>query len=185
MTPLRTRPFLQNLLAYALLAAFLFGGGAWLVARLIVDDIPGRFRSNVFEFELPAGWTCVKEATESVCHKGKVPYAAVVILTMKERGPSDTMQRYVSHLSQAQGRSSGKDSWTSTVLGVETRRLGGHEWVIGRHFGSEIRNYYTDYYAALTSHKAILVTFSVHKSAQSAAQSEFSQMINTLKVYQQ
>lgn len=177
--------FLRNFTGALVLTLLLVSAGAWLAARPIVGTPAERLRTAAFEFELPAGWVCQREETEHVCKKGAPPHAAIVIMTMKERGPTDTLAKYRQHLSAPQAASdpSGR-TWTSEVLEVGEQRLGGHDWVIGRHLGSEIRNYHTDYYAALTSHKAILLTFSAHTSAREQAAKEFARMLQTLKVFQ-
>lgn len=43
-------------------------------------------------------------------------------------------------------------SWTSQVMSLGHCHLGWHDWIVGRHSESEVRNYITDHYAALTSH---------------------------------
>ena len=169
----------------ALATLVLLGGGAWLTARPIVGTPAERMRTSVFEFELAPGWSCVREGTEHVCRKATAAREAVAILTMKERGPSDTHARYKEHLSTPQQvEDQAGEKRTSQVIAVELRHLGGRNWVFGRHLGSEVRNYYTDYYATLTSHKAILLTFSVHRSSVDAFEPEFARMVESLKVFQ-
>ncbi len=177
--------FVLSFLLAALATGLAVGGGAWLAASQLVGKPPERLRTSVFEFALVPGWSCVREGTEQVCRKATASKEAIAIMTMKERGPSDTLERYRQHLSTPQQqRDKNGTQWTSDVISVEQRRLGGRDWIVGRHLGSEVRNYYTDYYAALTSHKAILVTFSVHRSAVQAFEPEFRRMVDTLKVFQ-
>jgi hypothetical protein len=177
--------FLRSFVLASLVTLLLVGGGAWLAARPIVGTPPQWMRTSVFEFELAPGWACVREGTEHVCRKGTQAKAAVAIMTMKERGPPDTAARYREHLSTPQQADDGKGaSWTSQVISVGQRRLGGRDWIVGRHFESEVRNYTTDYYAALTSHKAILITFSAHREHMAAFEPEFRRMVESLKVFQ-
>lgn len=179
------RPFLLAFVLAAAMTGLIIEGGAWWFARWLAGPAPERFRSAMFEFELAPGWQCHLEGTESVCRRGAPPYAAIVILAMKERGPMDTVEQYRTHLATPQQRSWDGQTWNSTVLSVEQRRIGGREWIVGRHLGSEIKNYYTDYYAALTSHKALLVTFSVHRTAMADEQPEFRRMVESLLVFQE
>lgn len=181
----RPPAFLIGFVGAAAATAFIVEGGAWWVARQFVGPPVERFRSGVFEFQLAPGWQCREEGTEFICEKGKPPYAAIVVLTMKWRGSTDTLAAYRQHLSTPQQRSFGGRTWTSTVVNVESRRIGGREWIVGRHFESELRNFYTDYYAALTSHKAVLVTFSVHQSAVAATRPEFRRMVESLLLFQE
>jgi hypothetical protein len=177
--------FLGSFLLSALAALTMLGGGAWLAARALVGPPAERMRTSVFEFELAPGWACVREGTEHVCRKGSASREAVAIMTMKERGPTDTVGQYLEHLSTPQTVTDRQGRrWSSRVIRVQRLRLGGREWIVGRHHESEVRGYTTDYYAALTSHKAILVTFSVHQDHVEAFAPEFARMVASLKVFQ-
>ena len=163
----------------------LAGGLGWGLAKWLVDPPPERYKSSVFEFELPKGWACQQEGTESVCRKGQPPSAAVCILTMKYRGPQDGLATYRAHLSAPQPlKHSDGQVVPSTIVSVDAARIGGRDWIVGRHLGSEVENYFTDYYAGLTSHVAILVTFSVHQRHVAEYEKDIRRMVKSLKVYQ-
>jgi hypothetical protein len=155
--------------------------GAWLLRK----PSPERFQSSFFEFDLPVGWVCKREGTEHVCSHGAPPFASILILTMKYRGENDTAAAYRQHLSNPKARNAKSGhQLNSTVIEVRQQHLAGHSWIVARHLNSEIENYYTDYYASLTSHIAVLVTFSAHKERHRDFQSDFDTMINSLKIYQ-
>lgn len=172
--------FLASALATLLLLGTSGGAIAWFVAPPPLE----RFRSSVFEFSLPRGWRCASDGPTSTCEVGAAPFAVTCILTMKYRGPADNRAAYVAHLSAPQPAASGGGAAASRVVSVGTQRIGAREWVVGRHFESEVRNYYTDYYAGLTSHVAILITFSTHKDHVARYERDIRTMVGSLKVYQ-
>jgi hypothetical protein len=162
------------------------GLAAWLVALAIVGEVPNRFRSPYFEFELPANWRCVQKGKDAVCRFGKPPSSAIIILTTKERGPTDSIDTYIEHLSKPISRQAmdGRPAGKSKVISFGTNWIGGRSWTTAQHLDSEVENFYTDYCITMTASLAILVTFSVHKNSTDVFRSEFNGMIKSLKVYQ-
>src|SRR5882757_6856334 len=62
-----------------------------------------RFRNAYVSFELPPNWNCKLEGAEWVCENdySKKQKEAIIILTAKEVGPSDSLAAYMSHLQTA------------------------------------------------------------------------------------
>jgi hypothetical protein len=131
-----------------------------------VKQPPDPFRTGSFEFNLAPGWWCDIEGTDYVCNPpGKPPYAAIAIMSIKERGADDTLTAYGNHLSQPKQPADGAiKSSVSEVVYVERIKLGHAEWVEALHRGSENANYNTYYLATTTSHLGIVVTMSVQKA---------------------
>jgi hypothetical protein len=171
--------------AAALLTTAVLGAVGWLVGKFAVPSPPEKFVSSIFEFQLPKGWRCEQQGTETVCVVGEQPYSAMCILAMKYRGPNDTFEAYREYLStprEIEDREG--EPLKSEVHRVEHRQIGGYWWVNGVHYQSEVPNYLTEYYATLTSHVAILVTFSVHLGHMDEHNKEFGALISSLKVHQ-
>lgn len=169
----------------ALLTAAVLASLGWLIGKLVAPAPPEKFVSSIFEFELPKGWHCQAEGTETVCHVGDPPVSAICVLAMKYRGPGDTFDAYLKHLSTPkQNKDTDGTLLPSEVQRVERRQIGGYRWVSALHYQSEIPRYFTEYYGTLTSHIAILVTFSVHRDHTNEHRKEFESMISSLKVYQ-
>ena len=173
------------LTAAVLTVAALSAAGA-LVARYAAPPPPERFVSSVFEFDLPKDWKCIREGTDTVCRSDGSPKSAVCILTMKYRGPNDTPEAYTKHLSLPRQSKSGDGNIVkSEVVRVGRRWIKGYTWTTGLHFQSEVTNYFTEYLAVVTSHVAVLVTFSAHKDFLEKHRAEFETMMSTLRVHQQ
>src|SRR5262249_38685190 len=138
------------------------GGIAWLITAVVVSPAREKFVSSTFDFELPEGWGCDEEGSETVCTAGPAPHDAIVILARKMRGPADTLAGYEEHLAgltqsaQAEGRANGGE-----VGRVRRRTIGKHEWVESLQLGSEVSGYLTRYLATVTSHIGVLVTVSM------------------------
>lgn len=104
---------------------------------------------------------------------------------MKYRGSDDTFEAYRAHLLRPRNtRSADGTIVQSEVRRVDTRRVAGYDWVSALHYQSEVPGYFTEYYATVTSHVAILVTFSAHRDHVERHRKEFDTMISSLKVHQ-
>lgn len=140
-----------------------------------------RFSNAYVSFELPSHWTCKREVSEWVCgsqYRDKSTQA-IIVLTAKESGPTDTPQAYKTHLTRSRQTSSGTPS---KVLHVRERHIKGHVWVDGMHLGSEVNNFYTRYLATVKGRLAIIVTFSAHKKYYTQYSSDFLRAIESLRV---
>jgi hypothetical protein len=149
---------------------------------VFVPAPPERFATTVYSFELAKGWKCVREGTEYVCHLGKPPSDAIIIATMKYRGPTDNMTAYEEHLRSpkpAVGREGNAD-----LVFLRRRRIAGTEWVEGVLRDSEVLNYETTYLAGNTAEIAILVTFTVHQQYRAVRSQDLHSMMESLVIYQ-
>lgn len=156
-----------------------FGVG---VAWLLIPVPPERFATNRFSFNLPRGWSCHREVTEYVCQLGKPPFDATVVLTMKYRAPTDTLESYEKHL-RAPMPAVGRDG-NADLISLKIVTLAGSQWVEGLLRDSEVHDYYTTYLAGNTAEVAILVTFSVHERFRGIREPDLQSMIESLVIYQ-
>ena len=137
-----------------------------------------QFTNSYMTFELPTGWACRLEGTEWVCSdtSEREGSSAIIIMSAKEEGPTDRLDLYEDELSTPRplkdndGNPIGR---SSRVEFVREERISGQTWIHGRQFESEVPNYYTDYFAGIESHIAILVTFSAHRSTFESAFARF------------
>lgn len=145
----------------------------------------GMFSSQYISFELPPNWNCKNEGTEWVCisQLEKQAKEAIIILTAKEAGPTDSLQIYEAHVKTPRvlPNATGKNV-PSQVLSVKQRLINGHPWVDGMHLGSEIASYYTRYLVTVKDRLAIAVTFSAHKAHYTKYSQDFLKSIESLRV---
>lgn len=144
------------------------------------------FTNAYISFEFPETWTCVLEQTEWVCRPSAPDQAqqAIIILTAKEVGPSDSLPSYEAHLKQPrQIQSRTGNLITSEVLNVGVNKLNDQPWVDGFHKSSEIPNYLTRYLATTKDNRiAVLITFSAHTLYYSKYAADFLRAIQSLRV---
>lgn len=144
------------------------------------------FRNAYVSFDLTERWDCTLEQTEWVCRTGGGSgdnREAIIILTAKEVGPSDSMTAYEAHLKTPRSIFSRTGTAIqSQILKVEQRNINQHPWVDGMHLASEIPNYYTRYLATTKDKIAVLVTFSAHKAHYSKYSTDFYKAIESLRV---
>ena len=142
------------------------------------------WRNSYVSFELPNQWTCQVEETEWICQGQKASKKeAIIVLTAKEVGATDSLDQYLAHLKAPKkiADSSGKPL-ESEVKIIRKRTLTNHEWVDGQHLHSEIPQFYTRYLATTKRSIAILVTFSAHKEVFTEYAPAFLRAINSLRV---
>ena len=178
--------FLGSFLLALTLTVATLGGVGWVVAQLVVATPREPFLTSAFEFDLAPGWWCELEGTEYVCNPpGKPPYAAIVVMAMKERNKDDRLDVYEEHLRQPKQIERADGSTVmSEVRRVQRIRLGGKEWVEALHVGSEIPNYLTYYLATTTSNLGILVTMSMEKEHAATYVAQLNEMMASLTTYQ-
>jgi hypothetical protein len=144
-----------------------------------------RFHNAYTSFELPPNWKCQREHTETVCTSryGKKSKEAIIILTAKEAGPSDSFANYLNYLKTPKTilTKAGKPN-QSKLLHVKDRNIANHKWVDGMHLGSEVTSYYTRYLATIKDRIAILVTFSAHQAHYTKYSKDFIRAIESLRV---
>lgn len=144
-----------------------------------------RFRNAYVSFELPPNWNCKLEGSEWVCENdfsGKTK-EAIIILTAKEVGPTDTLAAYLAHLQTPRtivGR--GGTPTKSQVIHVKERMISNQMWIDGMHLGSEVGPYFTRYLATIKDKISILITFSAHKEHFTKYSNDFIKAVESLKV---
>ena len=144
------------------------------------------FRNAYVSFDLTERWDCTLEQTEWVCRTGVGAgdnREAIIILTAKEVGPSDSMTAYEAHLKAPRsifGRTG--QPIQSQILKVEQRNINQHPWIDGMHLASEVPNYFTRYLATTKDKIAVLITFSAHKTHYSKYSTDFYRAIESLRV---
>jgi len=144
-----------------------------------------RFRNAYVSFELPPNWNCKLEGSEWVCENdfaGKTK-EAIIILTAKEVGPTDTLAAYLAHL-QTPRTITGRGGITSKsqIIHVKERMIGNQMWIDGMHLGSEVGPYFTRYLATIKDKISILVTFSAHKEHFTKYSGDFIKAVESLRV---
>lgn len=143
------------------------------------------FTNSYVSFELPDKWDCVLEQTEWVCRPTAPDQQqqAIIILTAKEVGPSDSLPAYEAHLKtprQITGRAG--NMIMSEILTVEGKKIADQPWMDGFHKSSEVQNYLTRYLATTKDKIAVLVTFSAHTLYYSKYSQDFLRAIGSLRV---
>lgn len=143
------------------------------------------FKNSYISFELPDRWECSTEATEWICRSlvQENSKQAIIILTAKEVGPSDSLEQYDAYLKTVKTIPGFKgEPLRSTVKHVKRTKIAGHEWVDSLHLASELPSFYTRYLATTKQRIAILVTFSAHQRHFTKYSTDFFRAIQSLKV---
>jgi LPXTG-motif cell wall-anchored protein len=144
------------------------------------------FQNSYVSFELPANWDCTLDGTEWVCVSkfAKQAKEAIIILTAKEAGATDSLISYKAHINTPRSLPDNKGKMVpSKVLALPKERLiANHTWVDGMHLGSEINSYYTRYLATIKDKLAILITLSAHKDHYTKYSSDFLKAVESLRV---
>ncbi|MBX3041965.1 MAG: hypothetical protein KF789_14760 [Bdellovibrionaceae bacterium] len=144
------------------------------------------FRNAYIAFEMPETWKCNLEVTEWVCRaeQGKESKEAIIILTAKEVGPSDSFPLYENHLNQTipLKLKTGATAESKIAYKAKTVTINDQPWIDGLHLGSEVPNYFTRYLATIKDKIAILVTLSAHKNYYTRYSQEFYKTVMSLKV---
>lgn len=145
------------------------------------------FRNAYVSFELPEDtWSCNLEQTEWVCRSSdpKASREAIIILTAKEVGPTDSFEAYMKHLSTPQPTAyKTQANLTSKVVYPSKQvMINDHNWVDGLHLASEVPNYYTRYLATIKDKIAVLVTLSAHSDYYTRYSKDFFKTVQSLRV---
>lgn len=143
------------------------------------------FRNSYMSFEMPDKWDCTLEQTEWVCKPADPANSqqAIIILTAKEVGPTDSLVAYEGHLKTPRTIASRIGTpLTSKILQTKQYKINDHIWIDGMHLSSEVPNYYTRYLATTKDKIAILVTFSAHTTHYTKYSADFLRAINSLRV---
>ncbi len=97
------------------------------------------FRNAYVSFELPETWKCMLEHTEWVCRSeiDKESKEAIIILTAKEVGPTDSFEAYIQHLSTPQTNSEKTGGVPSKIIYPPKKaQINDHTWIDGLHMKS-------------------------------------------------
>ena len=146
------------------------------------------FRNAYLAFEMPDHWDCNLEQTEWVCRSkdkdSKEAKEAIIILTAKEVGPSDSFQVYENYLNSPIKLKMKSQSGDQSKIIYKSKNLtvNNQPWIDGLHLGSEVPNYYTRYLATIKDTVAILVTFSAHKDFYTKYSQDFLKAVMSLQV---
>ncbi|MBC7465790.1 MAG: hypothetical protein H7256_07345 [Bdellovibrio sp.] len=131
-------------------------------------------------------WKCNLEQTEWVCRAEDPQEAkeAVIILTAKEKGPTDTFPLYESHMNNSISTPSRTGGMlTSTVVyKAMQNKVNDQVWLDSLHTNSEVQNYHTRYLATIKDQIAILITFSAHNRFYAKHSTNFNNTIKSLRV---
>ena len=145
-----------------------------------------KFSNQFTEFELPPKWQCSLEGAEWVCQSTDETKKrdAIIVLAAKLKGDLDTLERYQSYLQGPRVFSAPNGAGIkSTPKYAKVNPLNSHPWVDSLHAESEIPGFYTRYLATVKQDIAVLVTYSINKNKYNEYQSQFDEMIKSLKVF--
>lgn len=142
------------------------------------------FRNAYISFEMPETWKCNLEQTEWVCRseQGKEAKEAIIILTAKEVGPTDSFPLYESHLNSPISSNVRGGGDSKVVYASKNVKINDQSWLDALHLGSEVPNYFTRYLATIKDKIAILVTFSAHKQFYTKYSQDFFKAVMSLRV---
>jgi hypothetical protein len=109
---------------------------------------------------------------------------AIIILTAKEVGPTDSFDAYTKHLSTSQPTAykPQSNSTSKVVYPAKQIMINDHNWIDGLHLASEIPNYYTRYLATIKDKIAVLVTLSAHSDHYTRYAKDFFKTVQSLRV---
>ena len=139
------------------------------------------FRNSYVSFELPNDWKCKLEDTTWICinkKENKLKKTALIILTAKEKGPSDSFEIFESYLKTPR-LNKGKPS---TVMYVNNRTINNHRWIDSLHQRSEAPSFWTRYVATIHGGLSILVTYSSHVKFYTKYSADFIASVQSLKL---
>ena len=144
------------------------------------------FKNAYISFEMLDTWKCKLEQTEWVCRAEDPQESkeAVIILTAKEKGPTDNFPIYMDHMSKPMMLNLRTGGQTQSTVTMPPREevINDQKWLDGLHANSEVQNYYTRYLATIKDQIAILITFSVHNKYYAKHRAHFMDTVRSLRV---
>ncbi len=184
-------PFIRAFALTAILTLSALSGLAYAASIWLVAAPKDRFLTPFMELTMADGWRCSWEGSEGVCQKrnagdGSKDRSSIAIFAAKYRKPGmDSFPCYEQHL-RTPIRNSGPDgtAFASSFQHLQMRTIGEYLWMDTLLLDSELKNYYTQYLATLTSRIGILVTFSVRKEHYKDRLAEIESMIQRLRIYE-
>lgn len=145
-----------------------------------------KFSNQFTEFELPPRWQCALEGAEWVCQStdDTKKRDAIIVLAAKIKGDLDTFDRYKQYLNGPRVFTAPNGtSIKSSPKYTKDLTLNNQQWVDSLHMESEVPGFYTRYLATVKQDIAVLVTYSINKNKYSEYQSQFEEMVKSLKVF--
>lgn len=168
------------------LHTFLILGVAALIGGVSSIAQAKQFKNAYISFEIPERWNCALEATDWVCRSQEANESkeAIIVLTAKEVGPSDSLQIYENYMRNPikTTTKTGEVVMSQMMSPPSQKKINNLLWVDGFHISSEIQNYYTRYIATIKEKIAVLVTFSAHKEFYTKYSQDFFNAVNSLNV---
>lgn len=144
------------------------------------------FKNAYISFEMLDTWKCKLEQTEWVCRAEDPQESkeAVIILTAKEKGPTDNFPIYMDHMAKPMTLNLRTGGQTQSTVTMPPREevINDQKWLDGLHANSEVQNYYTRYLATIKDQVAILITFSVHNKYYAKHRAHFMDTVRSLRV---
>ena len=120
------------------------------------------FQNAFMSFDLPDRWQCHLDGTEWVCKSDSENRAkeAVIVLTAKEAGPTDSLGAYIDHLNApiTSKTNSGQTITSKVSIPPKQNLINDQIWVEGQHLHGEVPNFVTHYFATVKDKVAVLVT---------------------------
>lgn len=144
------------------------------------------FKNAYISFEMLDNWKCNLEQTEWVCRAEDPQEAkeAVIILTAKEKGPTDTFPLYENHMNNpiTSVNRAGTTMTSNVVYKSMPNKINDQTWLDSLHTNSEVQNYHTRYLATIKDQIAILITFSAHNRFYAKHSTNFNNTVKSLRV---
>lgn len=144
------------------------------------------FKNAYISFEMNDDWSCTLEQTEWVCRATDATTAkeAMIILTAKEKGPTDALPLYENHMNNPISIvSKASGPMTSIVkYKAQPNKINDQTWLDSLHQDSEVKHYFTRYLATIKGNIAVLVTFSAHNKHYSKHSEHFNKAIQTIQL---
>lgn len=157
-----------------------------LISIITVDAQSRTFKNAYISFEMQDNWKCNLEQTEWVCRAEDTQEAkeAVIILTAKEKGPTDSFPIYENHMNSPINTvtKTGVALTSAVKYKAQKQKINDQAWLDGLHQDSEVQNYFTRYLATIKDQIAILVTFSAHNKHYAKHSPNFDKTIRSLRV---
>jgi hypothetical protein len=128
----------------------------------------------------------VLEGAEWVCQNTQPDKRkeAIIIFAAKERGDQDSLDAYLAHLSKDKSFTApdGK-TYQSQKRWAKTENVNGQVWVDAMHLDSEIKGFYTSYFATIREDIGVLVTFSVNRLKYQDYLPQIEEVKRSLRVF--
>jgi len=145
-----------------------------------------KFSNQFAEFELPPKWQCNLEGAEWVCQSSEdgKKRDALVVLAAKLKGDLDSLDRYQQYLNGPRTFTAPNgQAVKSNPKYTKITQINQQNWVDSLHLESEVPGFYTRYLATAKNDIAVLVTYSINKGKYQDYQSQFEDMVKSLKVF--